>query len=234
MTNTRTPVEVFLLIGQSNMAGRGPLDAVPPILDPNIHMFRDGQWLDAREPLHTDKPEIAGVGLGMSFAQAIRRQEPGPAVGLIPCAVGGTALARWMPGADLYAAARSVTRQALSAGKLKGILWHQGENDSQRIEDAQSYGTRLCELIGALRADLNASAVPFIVGELGAFLAEREGCAGGYQIVNQQLRDLRRKVPRYGCVCASGLKDQGDHLHFDSPSLREFGFRYAREYQQTR
>jgi hypothetical protein len=55
---------VFLLIGQSNMAGRGIIDEVPAIDDPNILMFRDGEWVTAREPLHTDKPERTGIGIG--------------------------------------------------------------------------------------------------------------------------------------------------------------------------
>ena len=52
------------------MAGRGIIDEVPAIDDPNILMFRDGEWVTAHEPLHTDKPERTGIGMGMSFAQA--------------------------------------------------------------------------------------------------------------------------------------------------------------------
>ena len=44
------PNRIFLLIGQSNMAGRGPIDTVEPIEHPHIHMFRDGQWVPAAEP----------------------------------------------------------------------------------------------------------------------------------------------------------------------------------------
>ena len=37
-------------------------------------------------------------------------------------------------------------------------------------------------------------------------------------------------TPFFGLVSAAGLTDKGDHLHFDSASLREFGQRYANEY----
>ena len=68
-------LRVFLLIGQSNMAGRGVIDEVAAIDDPDILMFRDGRWVTAREPLHTDKPDRTGIGIGMSFAQEILAAE---------------------------------------------------------------------------------------------------------------------------------------------------------------
>lgn len=43
------PLDIFLLIGQSNMAGRGRLDLVEPIAHPGISMYRDGAWQPALE-----------------------------------------------------------------------------------------------------------------------------------------------------------------------------------------
>ena len=51
----------MLLIGQSNMAGRGLPNEVDPIADGRIETFRDYQWKAAVEPLHNDK-KTAGVG----------------------------------------------------------------------------------------------------------------------------------------------------------------------------
>ena len=45
------------------MAGRGELNRVPPIDDDRIQMFRNGSWQKAIEPLHDDRPDLAGVGL---------------------------------------------------------------------------------------------------------------------------------------------------------------------------
>jgi|GEM_PF-4567698 len=36
--------QTFLLIGQSNMAGRDELNRVPSIDDDRIQMFRNGRW----------------------------------------------------------------------------------------------------------------------------------------------------------------------------------------------
>ena len=209
------------------MAGRGLLNTTTPLTHPNISMYRDGQWQLATEPLHIDKT-TAGISLGISFAHHILAHSPNTQIGLLPCAVGGTPLSRWMPKNDLYENAVSIAKTALSNGDLlKGILWHQGEADSKDIPTANSYGARLTAMITALRAELQADHVPFISGELGHFLQNHEQCTYFTQI-NQTLRTL--KQPHYACVSAQGLTDIGDNVHFDGPSLREFGKRYAIQY----
>ena len=69
--SSTSPISMFLLAGQSNMAGRGE---VPPDFedDPRIRVIAaDGTWKIAKHPLHADKPEKAGVGPGISFAKSI-------------------------------------------------------------------------------------------------------------------------------------------------------------------
>jgi len=218
--------DLILLIGQSNMAGRGLMGEVAPLENARIEMLRDGEWQPASEPLHTDK-ETAGIGLAMSFAAEYLKTSPDVHVGLIPSAVGGTPLSRWTPGCDLYEDALVNARQALEHGSLKAILWHQGEADAQDIELAQSYGQRIGEMVAALRAALAAPEVPFISGGLGDFLADHATCVH-YLTVNGALQNLA--VPRCGFASASGLDHLGDGIHFSSAALREFGRRYAAEF----
>lgn len=103
----------FLLIGQSNMAGRGPLNEVEPIINHEILMFRSGQWRVAEEPVHNDKPDLAGVGLCMSFAETLQKRF-NKQIGLIPGAVGGTSLDEWQKGGELYSNAVNETLKALT------------------------------------------------------------------------------------------------------------------------
>lgn len=222
-------MDVFLLLGQSNMAGRGRLGEVPPLHDARLHMWRAGQWQPAVEPLHTDKPTIAGVGLGMSFGLELLRAWPQAEIGLVPAAVGGTPLSRWQADGDLYAAALAVARPALVGHTLAGMLWHQGEGDTGDPALAATYGARLAGMIAALRRDLAAPALPVVVGELGEFLAAR-GDASHWRTINQALRELPTLVPHTACVASAGLADQGDTLHFGAAALREFGQRYAQAY----
>ena len=221
-------MNIFLLTGQSNMAGRGPLETVEPIRHPNLLVLREGSWEEAIEPIHRDK-ESAGIGLAMSFSQRLLERSPQAKIGLVPCAEGGSPLSRWMPGADLSERALSLGHRALEDGELRGILWHQGESDSGTKSDASSYGARLTKVIAHLREQLAATDVPFISGEVGSFLREVEGKTY-FSVVNDALRATAESVALYACVSARDLTDKGDHVHFDSPALRELGNRYAEEY----
>lgn len=77
-----------LLIGQSNMAGRGYLTDVPAIYNENIEMLRNGRWQMMTEPLHFDR-EVSGIGPAASFAAAWSQDHPDEKLGLIPCAERG-------------------------------------------------------------------------------------------------------------------------------------------------
>ncbi|MDD5766217.1 MAG: sialate O-acetylesterase [Candidatus Marinimicrobia bacterium] len=221
--------QTFLLIGQSNMAGRGELNRVPPIVDDRIQMFRNGCWQNAVEPLHDDRPDLAGVGLAMSFADELLKSEPDQIIGLIPCAVGFTKIEQWLPGTALY---RRAFNAALESGeRLNGILWHQGESDSDDEARAKRYREHFIESVQALRRDFSLLDLPFISGELGDFINAAIGFPFSRKI-SAIFRELEATLSNYACVSAEGLTATADGLHFNAPSLREFGRRYARAYMQ--
>jgi hypothetical protein len=213
-------MKLFLLIGQSNMAGRGPVEASDKVPHPRVFMLtKELAWVPAVDPMHFDRPEIIGVGPGASFGRAVADADPKITVGLIPAAVGGTSLDQWKIGGELYTNAIARAHAALAHGKLAGILWHQGESDNT-AEKAATYTERFRTMIAQLRKDLHAEDVPLLVGELGRFRESNE-------VVNKVLVTLPSQVPLCAFVSAEGLKDKGDQLHFDSASQREFGRRYA-------
>ena len=221
-------MDIFLLMGQSNMAGRGLLEDVEPIRDERIRAFQDGRWIVAEEPLHHDRP-TAGIGLAMSFAQSVLAANPDMEIGLVPRAVGSTPLERWMPGADLYEGAMAAAREVARDGTIKAVLWHQGEHDSKSEADASSYLQRFSGMVARLRDQLDTPSLPVIVGELGSYLSERPDFPH-YRIVNAELRKVPDAVPCSAFINAEGLTDKGDSLHYDARSLRIFGERYAAEY----
>ena len=159
-------------------------------------------------------------------------------VGLIPCAVGGSPIDAWKPGAfdeptksHPWDDALRRAKIALRAGTLKGILWHQGESDSNAA-NAPSYEAKLHDLIARLRTELNAPDVPFIAGQLGKF---PDSPWNEFKIrVDQAHRSLPEKIMRTAYVSAEGLKHNGDKTHFDADSCREFGRRYAEAYLKLR
>ena len=94
---------IYLLMGQSNMAGRGVItDEFKDQGHPNLLMLTaDGKWVAAKHPIHYDKPKVSGVGPGLAFGIDMAKTNPTITIGLVPCAVGGTAIERWQPGAFL-------------------------------------------------------------------------------------------------------------------------------------
>ena len=60
-------IHSFLMIGQSNMGGRGYMKDVPLLFDEHIKMLRNGLWQVMTEPINFDRPN-SGVGLASSFA----------------------------------------------------------------------------------------------------------------------------------------------------------------------
>jgi hypothetical protein len=225
---------LFLLVGQSNMAGRGVLEDQD--IKPHarvVMLSKDGKWVPAIDPMHFDKP-AAGVGLGKSFGQITAEASPNVTIGLIPCAVGGSPIDSWMPGV-FYPATKSypwddmAKRLALAmpSGTLKGILWHQGESDC-KPELAQSYAPKLHDLIARLRKEVSAPEVPFIAGQMGKF--EDMPWKPEAMIVDEAHQTLPLNVPHSAFVSAAGLNHKGDKIHFDSPSFRELGRRYAEAY----
>ena len=227
---------LFLLAGQSNMAGRGVVEAQDQVVNPRVLMLsKEGKWVPAVDPMHFDKP-AAGVGLGKTFGQIIAEANPGVTIGLIPCAVGGSPIDTWKPGV-FYSATKShpwddmVKRVelALPTGTLKGILWHQGESDSLPGL-AETYAAKLHDLVKRLRELVKSPEVPFIAGQMGMF----DGVPWTPEkvMVDQAHRDLPKQVPYTAFVNAEGLHHKGDQVHFDAAACRELGKRYAAAFLQ--
>ncbi|MEO6844256.1 MAG: sialate O-acetylesterase, partial [Ginsengibacter sp.] len=75
-TNTvDSSFDLYLLIGQSNMSGRGVVtEKFKEEGDPNVFMLtKENTWVPAKNPLHFDKPTIVGVGPGLSFGIAMEK-----------------------------------------------------------------------------------------------------------------------------------------------------------------
>lgn len=227
---------LFLLVGQSNMAGRGAVSDSDRTPHPRVLMLnKENQWVPAIDPLHFDKPKAVGTGLGKTFATIMAEADPDVTIGLIPCAVGGTPISLWEPGAfdkitqtHPWDDALTRARLALKDGTLKGILWHQGEGDAN-AQQAPLYYDRLVSLVSRFRKELNAPDVPFVLGQVGQF--EGKPWSKETRQVDQAMHKLAEQIPHVALVSSEGLVDKGDKTHFDADSYREFGKRYAAAFQ---
>ena len=223
-------IRSFLLIGQSNMAGRGNVSDVPPIVNPDCFMLRMGRWQKMSEPINPDRAVGAGdfksgICLGASFADEVARAVGGR-VGLIPCADGGTRIEQWMPGELLYDHAVMMTRLAMRTSTLAGILWHQGCSDCGSDESLNAHGAMFMEMITSLRRDLDAENIPLVVGELPRDPGERWNLGNRTLLMNARYHELIKELPLCGIATSEELKLKDDGIHFDARSLRTFGVRY--------
>lgn len=231
-------MDVFILAGQSNMAGRGVVEEFDRLVWPRVFTLdQDGQWIVGVDPLHSDKPQ-AGVGPGLTFGRIVADARPGRRIGLVPSAHGGSPIEAWQPGADHaqtkahpYDDAIGRARRALREGRLRAILWIQGESDAS-AERAPLYYERLKTLIAGLRRDLKEEDVPFIIGRLPRF-TEEEKSEWRAQITEAQRR-VARELRQVYFVEMPVLTSLPDRIHADAPSAREMGRRLAEAYLQMR
>lgn len=217
---------LYLLAGQSNMAGRGVVAPQDTIGNPRIlRLNKEGIWEVAKDPVHFDKT-AAGVGPGLTFAREMIKNNPDITIGLIPAAAGGSAIDNWLYN-QYWEQTKSYpwdnairrTQIAMKEGTLKGILWHQGEADSSP-EKVVVYADKLVQLVQKFRDTLHLPKLPFIAGELPDFNKRAK-------TFNPVLTEAGKKIKYFAIVSANGFTPLPDGLHIDAASQRIFGKRYA-------
>jgi len=232
-------IHSFLLIGQSNMAGRGYFNEAVEVDNSHIKIMRNGRWQKMFRPINPDR-SFSGVSLAESFAEAYANTY-GVDVGLICCADGGTTLEQWQPGGLLLDNAIFHAKLAQRTSTIVGILWHQGEGDAKTQELASSYPDWFQPVLQTLRRELDLPEVPFLVGGLGDFLPKHTAMVDGVEqhpiqsghLVNAALEAIAKENPHMGFVSATGLPANPDNLHFSAKALYEFGLRYFQVYQKV-
>lgn len=73
-------IRSFLLVGQSNMAGRGDLSKENALTAPDCFMLRMGRWQKMSEPINVDRAVTegscprSGANLAASFAAQLQKR----------------------------------------------------------------------------------------------------------------------------------------------------------------
>ncbi len=218
----------FLMIGQSNMAGRGHFNEIEPVSDPRCKMLRMGRWQPMSEPVNPDRQIFnpswhSGISLGPTFA-IDAADYYNAKVGLIPCADGGTALREWMPGTTLFDHAVMMSSLAGRTSTLHGILWHQGESDCMTFDE--EYERNIAVMFRELRKALDDANLPAVIGELSGNI----NCTGldieKVKAFNRRLPAMAAQIGNCAVAKAEDLAVQGDGIHFSAVSQRTLGHRY--------
>lgn len=233
--NVSEEYDVFLLIGQSNMAGRGyMIDGDKDIIDKRVFILNDkGEIVPATNPLNQYSSirkdmSMQRINPGFSFSKKIAKKT-GRKILLVVNARGGTSIGQWSKGEGgegYYEEAVRRTKQAMQYGTLKAILWHQGCANSR---NADTYMNSLSALVHNLRTDLNAD-VPFIAGELGRWRSRVDAFNTMIQTISEHIPSSDW-VSTEGCVPIVTKRSNGEpdlkDPHFDRNSQIILGERYA-------
>jgi hypothetical protein len=232
--NVPSSFDLYVCIGQSNMAGRATL--TPEVMDTlqNVYLLNDkGNFEPAVNPLNrysTVRKDLSMQRLGPAygFAKEMARQTKRP-VGLVVNARGGSSINSWLKGSKdgYYEEALSRVRIAMKqGGVLKAILWHQGEADCSNPE---AYKQKLISLVKDLREDLGMPNLPVIVGQISQWnWTKREA---GTVPFNQMIKKVSSFIPYSDWVSSKGLgwyKDEKDP-HFNTEAQLLLGKRYAKK-----
>jgi len=216
--------EIFICIGQSNMAGRAEIMTQDSHVLNNAYLFNDElQWEKAQNPMNrysTIRKDLDVQHLGPSWTFAETLEAAGKHVGLVVNARGGTNIKEWQKGDTYYEEAVARTLEAKKTGVLKGIIWHQGESNQN---SPLIYTDLFKTMIADLRADLGIADLPVIVGEIGKWRSSADR-------INVVISELKDHVSYLDYVSAIGITHLGDDTHFNSESQRVLGRRYAAKF----
>jgi len=223
---------VFLMAGQSNMAGRGWVEAQDTVPDKRIFSIdSDGKLLYAKEPLNLFEPSYVGLDCGVSFARSLLKEIPSKInVMIIHTAVGGSNIRQWIDDSThrnvkLLTNFKEKVAIAKKYGIIKGIIWHQGEADAN-AKRIPLYEKNLSTLCTTFRSIVGNDQLPIIMGELGAFSKEPQA----FEAVNKIIRNYPNQDPRSDFITTADLQHKGDSLHFNSAGQRMMGERYEKIY----
>src|SRR6188508_3316248 len=225
-------VWVFIMAGQSNMAGRGIVEPEDTVSDKRIFSItKDGQVIIAKEPLHFYEPERTGLDCGLSFAKTLITKIPDSvSLLIIPTAIGGSSIRQWLGDSvfrnvKLFSNFLSKVEIAKQNGIIKGILWHQGESDANE-KDIPLHKQRLHVLFSKFRSAIGNNELPVLLGELGSFSENPVN----FNLINKAIHEYASEDKNSTVISTKDLKDKGDNLHFNSNGQRTMGKRFAKAY----
>jgi hypothetical protein len=225
---------VYIMAGQSNMAGRGVVAPEDTVISPRVlELDANGALAPKHEPNTINQGALAGLDCGRSFGnELLVKLNSNTTLLLVQCSIGSTVIGDWLGDSvrlvPLYSNLLGRTKAAITHGKLKGVLWHQGEGNADNEPDSRNYARDLAAFISKYRSDLGIPNLPFFVGMLPSW------CIKPYtQTINADIRSVAASLPGVYIIGTDDLTAKGDKLHFDAQGQRELGKRFAQLALQT-
>ena len=248
-------MDVFLLGGQSNAAGRGAVSEVPDpsILQNTRVMLYHSPQLNSGEPARTWitlKPASSSAGFfgpEIGFGNRMAELYPDRQIAIIKHAVGGTDLAaNWNPGVNAddttsFGPQFRIFVDTVDAGisdliaqgyapVVRGMLWQQGERDSRNASYGPAYPRNLSHFIKRVREQFGVPNMPFVYGQVLPVVLTgydyRDAIRQGQFDVDQDSGTVYA-TDGARLVLADDLGMNSDNLHVSAAGQIALGTRFA-------
>lgn len=228
-SNGTPTFHIFMLMGQSNMAGVAPRQASDANTDERIKVFggckyKAGEWSTVTNPPLNECPGEKGWNLdntvdpGIWFAKTLLEKLPeGDTIGLVGTAESGESINTFILGGSHHNMILTKIAGAKTAenARFAGIIFHQGESDNNQ----DTWPGKVVQLYNEVKTAFGADYdVPMILGELPA-----GGCCSGH---NTRVREAAAQLPDGYWISQQGTNVM-DEYHFDHASVVLMGTRYG-------
>jgi len=233
-TQTLSAQHVFVLAGQSNMAGRGDTSELSAPYDspqPDVKMWNGSGWSTLAPGNNDHGPELS---LGRTLADHY-----GETIYFVKRAEGAASLApdparpdkSWDPATGtLYGELKTRVEDALAnlggGPEVKGFFWMQGEADSKDEAHAGAYLTNFHDLIALAKADFDAPDMAVVLGRVNGTLYPNATFGDKYQFVatvRAAQEQAAATLPSAAWVDTDALALNDDELHFSSAGQIDLG-----------
>ncbi len=190
-----------------------PLHRIFEAEAPIIRLFRynDGVSIEEYEKLRERSKitPLGGIGPGLFFARYIAKFIDCP-LGLISNSPGGSAMEHWDPGlrdrkGDSLCGAM-MDRIEMVGGKVKGVLWYQGESEALDANRVPGYESALLNLFDRLRIDTNQPDLPILYVQISRYAKSNDPAADRqWEVIREIQRRVAQKRPGIYMVSAIDL-----------------------------
>ena len=218
--------DVYLIAGQSNAAGKA-LGILHEGVELGVMLLRDLCTWDIASAPFSDYDD-SRHNMFLHFARILKK-ETGRPIGLVPAAMGGAPLSRFVTEeeGDLY-------RKMLSALEQhnvtpKAVLWYQGCSDVGDVKSVEHYLDRFTKFVKNVRNDLHNEALPVYTFQLNRQILQEkdEKRDRGYDRIREAQRQAASVLPGVYVLPAIDGLSMSDFIHASRLSYTSFAERLA-------
>ncbi len=218
--------DVYLIAGQSNAAGKA-VGTLHESMELGVMLLRDLTHWDIASAPFSDFDD-SRHGMFLHFAKILKK-ETGRPIGLVPAAMGGAPLSRFLPEerGDLYRKMMA----ALEKHEIrpKAVLWYQGCSDASEDRGIEEYLARFDDFVKNVRKDLQNDSIRFYTFQLNRqiFPSKNESADRRYNQIREAQRLAAEKIEGVFVLPAIDGLSMSDFIHASRLSYVSYAERLA-------